>query len=674
MLFSVNWMNDYLDPPASDTEQGELLTAAGFPLEERLERDDDVALDFEMMSNRGDCTCHLGLAREIAAISGRTLRAPDCDAAEGDEPVETHIVIDNQAPDACPLYTARVIRGIEVGPSGDAIHRRIEARGEIPRNNVVDATNFVLFELGQPTHAFDLDTLAGGRIEIRFAREGETFLPLGDGAQPITLTGSELVIADAEKPVALAGVKGGAASAVTESTRNILLESATFDPVLVRRTSRLHNISSDSSFRFERGVSPLQVDESSRRLARLVLESAGGELCRGVIAAGAELPALHAVSMRTGRCRDLLGQELADDRMLTLLDALGFRSTIDGGTIEATVPCFRGDIHREIDLIEEVARMQGYDDLPVNETIPVRLAAPQPRVTGKRAVNDLLTGEGFIETVSHTLVNLELATPFLVPGTELLRLEDEGDFGDSMLRPSLLGSLLRVRRTNRDRGASDLRLYEIGSAFEIEGAAHRETNRIGLLMDLDGDDDGLRPLRGIVEALAQRLGGYGTRVEFRPDDTHPWYAPGATIVVDDRVLGTAGRLAPDIERSFDLDNGVLGAELDLDVLLSTWPPDYQAHELPNVPAIERDLSVIVPEATTWQQVESQLQSLALDRLEAIEYVTVYRGKGIDAGHKSLTLRLRFRDPERTLTHDEVDPQIDLAVGSLQTNLDARIRS
>ncbi len=245
MLFSVTWMNDYLDPPASETEQGELLTAAGFPLEERLEHGDQVALDFEMMSNRGDCTCHVGLAREIAAISGRTLSLPECDAAEGDDPVEDHVEVDNQAPDACPLYTARVIRGIEVGPSREDIHRRIEARGEIPRNNVVDATNFVLFELGQPTHAFDLDTLAGGRIEIRFAREGETFLPLGEGAEPITLTGSELVIADAEKPVALAGVKGGAASAVTESTRNILLEAATFDPVLVRRTSRLHNISSN---------------------------------------------------------------------------------------------------------------------------------------------------------------------------------------------------------------------------------------------------------------------------------------------------------------------------------------------------------------------------------------------------------------------------------------------
>lgn len=674
MLFSVTWMNDYLDPPASETEQGELLTNAGFPLEDRHEGDGDVALDFEMMSNRGDCTCHVGLAREIAAISGRTLRLPSHEIAESDDPVESHVEVVNEAPEACPLYTARVIRGVRIGPSDPEISRRIEARQEVPRNNVVDASNFVLFELGQPTHAFDLDTLAGGRIVIRFAREGETFLPLGEGAEPITLTGSELVIADAEKPVALAGVKGGAASAVTESTTNILLESATFDPVLVRRTSRLHNISSDSSFRFERGVSPLQVDESSQRLAHLVLEQAGGTLCRGMIAAGAQLPALESVSMRTDRCRALLGQDLPDEQMMELLQTLGFGPTLDGDRIDAVVPCFRGDIHREIDLIEEIARMQGYDDLPVKETVASRLAAPQPRVTGKRAVNDLLTGEGFIETVSHTLVNHELADPFIRPGTELLGLEDEGDFGDTLLRSSLLGSLLRIRRTNRDRGAGDLRLYEIGSAFEIEGDTHRESNRVGLLMDIDDEADGLRPLRGIIEAMADRLGGPGSSIELKPDEDRPWFAPGASIHMGDRLLGHAGRLAPTIESAFDLDRGLLAAELDLDVLLANWPPDYQAVELTNVPAIERDLSIIVEESVDWDTIHTTVDALALERLEAIEYVTVYRGKGIDDGHKSLTLRLRFRDRERTLTHDEVDPQAALAIEALQSKLDARIRS
>jgi len=674
MLFSVTWMNDYLDPPASEQEQGALLTAAGFPLEERREGDGEVALEFEMMSNRGDCTCHVGLAREIAAISGRSLQLPTHDVSESDDPVESHVEVVNEAPEACPLYTARVIRGVTVAPSNADVQQRIEAREEVPRNNVVDASNFVLFELGQPTHAFDLDTLAGGRIVIRFAREGEPFLPLGEGATPITLTGSELVIADAEKPVALAGVKGGAASAVTESTTNILLESATFDPVLVRRTSRLHNISSDSSFRFERGVSPLQVDESSRRLAHLVLEQAGGSLCKGVIAAGAELPALQTVSMRTDRCRSLLGQDLPDDQMLSLLETLGFQPTLGDRCIDAVVPCFRGDIHREIDLVEEVARMQGYDDLPVNDTVPSRLAAPQPRVTGKRAINDLLTGEGFIETVSHTLVNHDLADPFLLPGTELLQLEDEGEFGDTLLRPSLLGSLLRVRRTNHDRGATSLRLYEIGSAFELKDGVHRETNRVGLLMDIENEADGLRPLRGIIEAMLDRLAGPGTAAALRLDEQRPWYEPGAAIHFGDHLLGHVGQLAPSIERAFDLDNGMLAAELDLDVLLGNWPPDYQAHELPNVPAIERDLSVVVGESTTWQQVVSIVADLDLDRLEAIEYVTVYRGKGIDEGHKSLTLRLRFRDLERTMTHDEVDPQVAAAVEALQARLDARIRS
>ena len=195
MLMSVQWMNDYLDPQASDAEQGDLLTAAGFPLEERIERDDDIALDFEMMSNRGDCTCHLGLAREIAAISGRSLVVPAISVTESDDPVTDHVTVVNEEPGGCPLYTARVIRGVKVAPSPKEIAQRLEARGDIPRNVIVDASNFVLFEMGQPTHAFDLDTLAGGTVIIRMARKGETFLPLGEGATPITLTGEELVIA-----------------------------------------------------------------------------------------------------------------------------------------------------------------------------------------------------------------------------------------------------------------------------------------------------------------------------------------------------------------------------------------------------------------------------------------------------------------------------------------------
>jgi phenylalanyl-tRNA synthetase beta chain len=245
---------------------------------------------------------------------------------------------------------------------------------------VVDATNFVLFELGQPTHVFDLDTLAGQQVIIRMARKGERFLPIGDGAIELELNGTELVIADAEKPVALAGVKGGAATAVTEHTKNILVEAATFDPIMVRHTSRLHNISSDSSFRFERGVSPGQVDAAAERLCSLILETAGGELAPGVLRDGNPMPERSVVTMRTDRCRSLLGLEIDDTTQVSMLTGLGFEPSIQNGVITATVPWHRGDIHREVDLIEEVMRMHGFDAVPVHDTMTIEPVNDPPNM------------------------------------------------------------------------------------------------------------------------------------------------------------------------------------------------------------------------------------------------------------------------------------------------------
>lgn len=674
MLMSVRWMNDYLQPPATEEEQGELLTAAGFPLEERHVHGEDVALDFEMMSNRGDCTCHVGLAREIAAISGRSLVLPDVSVSAEGGPVEEQITVVNEEPEACPLYTARVIRNVQVGHSPSFIADRLTARGDIPRNNVVDASNFVLFEYGQPTHAFDLDTLAGGTIIVRMARPGEKFLPLGDGAEEITLTGEELVIADAERPVALAGVKGGAASAVTESTTNILLEAATFDPVLVRRTSRLHGIASDSSFRYERGVSPLQVDEAALRFASLILEHAGGTLCRGVVETGAELPTRREVSMRTDRCRSILGQDTSNEAMLEVLTTLGFEPTITDGVIHATVPYQRGDIEREIDLVEEVARMQGYDDLPVHDTVTLRPAAPQAGVLGRRMLDEQLVAEGFVEAVTHTLVSEAVAAPFVPAGSALLRTIDDRDGGDTMLRPSILPSLLRVRRHNQGHGAATLRLFEHGSVFHVDDGAHVESNCLGLLMDVEAQDEGLRPLRGVIDRLVHRLRGVDATLTVEPCDTTPWFAPGAALHLDGTPLGHMGVLASAVTTAHHLDHPIIAAELDLSTLLGAAAADPSARPLPAHPAIERDLSIIVAEDVLWSTLADVVHGLELPMLESMRFVTTWRGEQIGADRKSVTFRLRFRSADRTLTHDEVDGPVEQAVAALGHAVQAEVRS
>jgi phenylalanyl-tRNA synthetase beta chain len=674
---SVKWMNDYLEPPADADEQADLLTRAGFPLEEREPLSGaDVRQDFEMTSNRGDCTCHVGLAREIAAISGRTLKVPRPALNAPGAPAGLTVAVTNREPVLCPLYTARLIRGVTVRPSPGWIAERLEAINLIPRNNIVDASNFVLFELGQPTHVFDLAKLEGPEIIIRRGQGGERFLPIGEGAEEITLSAEDLVIADARVPVAIGGVKGGALSAVTETTTDILIESATFDPVTVRNTSRRLGVESDSAYRFERGVHPGQVDAAAERLAELILETAGGELAEGVVYDGAPIPQLARVSMRPERCRALIGVPLDVDQMVAWLATLEFQPEVAGDVIECTVPVHRLDIQREVDLIEEVGRMMGHDTLPVTETIEVRLAPPQSTELGRRAICDTLVGMGFVETVTHSLVGAQAAGAFLPPGAEALRL-DAGDGGrggaESVLQPSVLPGVLRVLAHNHDNGVRHLKLFETASTFTGGTGDHVEQRMLALVSDLEHFDDGLRPLRGVVERIAAMALGPDTTVTVEPDNAAPWFAPGAVVGIDGRTVGRLGVLAADVGRQLGLDTPVAAAELQLEPLIERYPPDTEAHALPAFPAVERDISAVVGEDVTWRRLHEIVAGLGLEHLEAVEFVGAFRGRQIGAGRKSITVRLRFRAPDRTLVHESVDVQADAAMKAFESQLGAEIR-
>jgi phenylalanyl-tRNA synthetase beta chain len=671
---SVTWMNDYLEPPADAEEQADLLTRAGFPLEQREPLSgSDVRQDYEMTSNRGDCTCHVGLAREIAAISRRTLKVPRPVLAASGAPAGLTVAVTNRQPNLCPLYTARLIRGVTVRPSPGWIAQRLEAINLIPRNNIVDASNFVLFELGQPTHVFDLAKLAGPEIIVRLAQGGERFLPIGEGAEEITLSGEDLVIADARVPVAVAGVKGGAVSAVTEKTTDILIESATFDPVSVRNTSRRLNVESDSSYRFERGVHPGQVNAAAERLVELILETAGGELAEGVVFDGAPIPQLARVSMRPERCRALVGVPLDVEQMVEWLAALEFQPRVADGLIECTVPVHRLDVQREVDLIEEVARMMGHDTLPVRETIEVRLAPPQSTELGRRAICDALVGMGFVETVTHALVGAPAAEAFLPPGREALRLEASAAGTESVLQPSVLPGVLRVLAHNHDNGVRHLKLFEIASTFTAGGDDCREQRTLALVADVEHFDDGLRPLRGIVERIAQIMQGPGAGITVAPDGAAPWLAPGAVVSLAGQAVGRIGVIAAAVCRQFGLDGPVAAAELELEPLVRTYPPDTEAHALPAFPAVERDISAVVDEGVSWQRLHDLVEGLGLEHLEAVEFVGAFRGRQIGPGRKSITVRLRFRAADRTLVHESVDLQAEAAMKAFASELGAEIR-
>ncbi len=687
MRTSVLWINDYLDRPADAAEQAAVLTAAGLPLDGGdTAENGEPWQEIETTSNRGDCLCHVGMAREIAASTGRSLKFPKVELKPSAARAADLVKVRNHEHAMCPRYTARVIRGVKVGPSPEWLQRRLVAIGQIPRNNVVDATNFVLFELGQPTHVFDLATLAGAEIHIRRAKDGEPFLPLGSDAKEVKLTANDLVIADRDRPVALAGVKGGALASVTEQTTDLVLEAATFDAVAVRNASRRHGIASDSSYRFERIVHPAEIDAAADRLAALIIEIAGGTLCDGVVADGAPLPAARSIRLRPARARQILGFDIETPRMMRLLDTLGFAPKLSGSgateAIDTTAPARRVDVEREIDLIEEICRLNGLDAVPVSDTIPIRVPQRNPVERGTREVKDLLVGMGFIESITHSLVAEKAGEAFLPKGATLLRVDDERAGGEPALRPSVVTSLLRVRRHNEDHGAANLRVFEFASAFHYAGGTHVERPTLALVADAPADgaagardaQGAFRLMRGVVERVLTLVAPRVAKIEFAKSDATPWLSAGARVLVDDREIGVVGVVDGRVLKAHGLERPTAAAELELRGLLAKYPPENAAHELPAFPAADRDISAIVSEQVSYGDIEQAIHALGLANLESVSFVTTFRGKQIGDGRKSVSLRLVFRKHDGTMKSEEADASVTRAITTLREKLGAEIRS
>ncbi len=683
MRTSVNWINAYLSPTATALQQAEILTAVGFPCEssEQL-ANGECSQEIETTSNRGDCLCHIGLAREIAAASGRSLILPTHALTSAQEHASSAVSVTNHEPQRCPRYTARVIRGVTVAPSPAWLQERLVAIGQIPRNNVVDCTNFVLFELGQPTHVFDLEKLAAREIHVRGARQGESFLPIGEGAKPVVLDEGVLVIADGERPVALAGVKGGAATAVSDETTDIVIEAAAFDPVAVRKTSRALRIASDSSYRFERGVHPAEVDAAAERLVSLILEVAGGSLLAGSVTCNTTCPPPMRVTLRLDRLESIAGYKLESREVVQILSVLGFDPQLTGNSVACTIPQRRIDITREIDLIEEVVRLAGLDRIPQHEAVLIRPVGRQFAVEAVRAAKNCLAGLGFVETVSPTLISERAAAPFLPPGTKALRVADERAMGEPILRPALLASLLQSLKLNRDRGSTHVLLFEHATTFWIEATSHHERRTIALVATGSAPSDSLyRLARGAVESLVRELRGTHAQcdVQITPTCTACRNAgsglhPAGTLTVDATPVGVVGLIQPTTLSAFGIDCTVAAAELDWQTLAQGYPPVPRAEPLANSPLLDRDLSIVVSDDVTWSQIESTVRSAQLPFFESIQFVGNWRGKQLGAGRRSATLRLCFRAPDRTLRREEVEPQLARLTTLLANNLKAELRT
>ncbi len=662
MKISLNWLTDYVDITLSAKELGELFTAIGLNCDGIAQTDSDVVFELDVTSNRPDWLGHIGVARELAAATGAQLRLPQIGAipTSGKAADLTSVqVLDSQL---CPRYIARIIHGVKVGKSPDWLVERLAAVGMRSVNNIVDVTNFVLMEYSQPLHSFDYAKLAEHRIVVRRAKGGEQMTAI-DGTR-CKLDENMLVIADAQRPVAVAGVMGGLDSEVTAATTDILLESAQFDPLSIRRTSRALGLMSESNYRFERGVDPIGVEAASLRACQLIIELADSQMAAGSVDVWPRPVEPAKVTLRPSRTNALLGVDIPAKEQAQLLERLGLGVQSQGDTIACTVPTFRADLTREIDLIEEVARLAGYDKIPLGAKICHSVSPEGALQRTLRQSRAALNACGVDEALTPSFVDAGENELFGVAAP--VAVDPKVRRTNNVLRATLLSSLLRCCKTNQDAGNGDVGLFEIAKVFPPDSSGKSklplEYTQLGLVTSRE-----LRDLRGAVEALVARLvpdhsaadGTSAPTVNFTPADLPGFAAGGATkITLGDAPLGAIGVIDAAVLAHYGLEKVFCGAVVDFGLLAARAGAVRQYYPLPRFPEVRRDLSLIVDEAVTWSQIRQAIDGLAQPQRVAVDYVTTYRGKPIPDGKKSVTLAIVYRSDQCTLRSEEVDQQVE----------------
>jgi phenylalanyl-tRNA synthetase beta chain len=684
----------------------------GQPFAEYLGRTGgDVVFDLEITPNRPDWNSVIGIAREIAAVTGNklkmsdiseggALRRPDSEAnlgARGTRPSEKTadlVSVRLDAPELCPRYTARVVKGVKIGPSPDWLRTTLEKVGIRSINNVVDVTNYVMLEIGQPLHAFDYHLIAKGKdgkptIVVRRAKAGEEFITL-DG-QKHKLTAENLLIADEQKGIALAGVMGGQNSEIKDNTADVLIESAYFSPTNIRRTSKTQGLRTDASYRFERGADIDINDWASARCAQLIIETAGGQFAEGVVDAYPKPVEPKQITLRHHKVNELLGIELRPEEIEYYLGQLGLktasRKVLPVGANAAPepatfrIPSFRVDLKREVDLIEEVARLHGVDKIP---STPPRGAIGTNAFDATHDVlaeaRRILTGLGLNEAQGQTLIsNAECK----MQNAELAALANPLSSDMDVLRPSLLPGLIHSLRHNVSRKNYDVALFEAGRVFAQANGQNREERRVAIALtgqralpfwsgaERDAKFDA-SDLKGLLEEFLEQFGLRGMTFARQTEST-ALFLESAVILQGKNQVGEFGLLLPALAKKYDLRDAALLAELNLDLLLARRNPAKSFKPLPAFPAIRRDVAMIVPEATTHDAVLRLVKQAKPANLEAVELFDVFRGKNVPEGQKSLAYAFTYRAADKTLTDAEVNAAHAKIVETFKAQLQAAVR-
>ncbi|MGQ9779740.1 MAG: phenylalanine--tRNA ligase subunit beta [Bacillota bacterium] len=640
---------------------------------------EEMVLELELTPNRADCLGIFGVAREVAALTGAELRPPATALpVTGPEEVSSLVAVEVEAPDLAPRYCGKVFLDLKIGPSPVWMQRRLRAAGLRPINNVVDITNYVMLELNQPLHAFDLDRVAERRFIVRRARPGETLRTL-DGVER-ELPAEALLIADPAGPLGLAGIMGGASSEVTEATKAVFLEGAFFERTGIRRTAKAMGMRTEASFRFERGVDPLGVPRALERAAYLLVAMGAGRVATGTVDVAATVWGKKEIRTSGKRINALLGTDLPTEAIAGYLSRLGMGTAVTAdGTLTVEVPSFRGDIEGPADLAEEVARLHGYDRLP--STYP-----PSSQLGRRTAAQDfvyrtrrLLRGLGQTEVVTYSFASDRLfdRLGFAAddPARQAIRILAPLSEDWECMRTTLLGGILEVLATNARRGVMEAAVFEVARVYlPVPGQElPREPLRLagGLMGNAAPRFWAERPrpfdfydLKGLLQALFEGLGVEGAT--FVPA-THPTFHPGRCAAVtapSGAVLGHLGELHPRVYAAFDLRPPVLLYELDLEGLAGLVRPLRQAASPPRFPAVARDLALLVPEDLSLPLLEEAIRSLGGPTLVSVELFDVYTGQQIQAGKKSMAFSLVFRSEERTLTDEEVNEAMERIVRGL----------
>jgi phenylalanyl-tRNA synthetase beta chain len=678
MFISYEWLKELTDTKLSPAELRERLTMVGLAIDAVEEHNGDAVIDVEVPSNRPDCLSHVGIAREVAVIEKGHVRLPPSEPPKSEGRAADVAAVEIKDADLCPRYAARLVRGVKIGPSPDWLVKRLEAIGQRPINNVADITNYVLHEVGQPLHAFDFEKLGGRRIVVRRAKAGEKLKTL-DGVER-TLTNDMLVIADAEKAVALAGIMGGEESEISSQTRDVLIESAYFAPQSVRQTARRLGMDTEASRRFERGADPDGVLRAQQRCVELICELAGGVATEDAIDVYPKPFNERVVGLRPERVPGLTSLSVQTDEMIRILTGLGFeRAGESEGRLKFTVPSWRVDVEQEEDLVEEVARHTGYDKIG-EELPPSNMSGEyQPGELQQRSLRRALNAFGFDEAINFSFIQQESRfdlIPWLAGREEHQpQLANPIIEDAAWMRSTLLPGLLTSLRHNLNHGIRDVRLFEIGRIFSGLGDKELPQERLALALIATGgalEENRAQPgreldffdLKGALEAAVDwmnlsPLGFAQASVRhLRPGQT------ASIKLADGTDIGSMGRLAEQVAASYKFRQPVYVLELDLSALLSGPAKAIQYSPLPRYPSVTRDISLLVNRNVALAEIFAAVNNQHVADCRNVKLVGTFEGGNIQSSKRSVTLRLEYRSDDRTLRDEEVEEYHSRITGAL----------